>query len=211
MDNVNFAPLKISRKTTDEFIENRLPAYHSAFDRPPLRCDAPSGSHVANSQAQVVPAVPTVHTISAVPIPTGLDVQSRLLAPRETITDFQAMKLWGNILPEALSQLCTRKEPKLLSEKRCGIRDKKNWEAIYNALEAARNEYQDVEGTLGRARKIRRKVADNLAIPSTLTKAAKVLVPDNTYAAPILGAVDLILDVRLRLVFICLTIDIHDH
>jgi hypothetical protein len=46
---------------------------------------------------------------------------------------------------------------------------------------------------------IRRKVADKLAPASNLIKATKKLIPDNHYMTPILGAVELVLDVRVPL------------
>lgn len=135
-------------------------------------------------------------------VPGILGSQGEQLIPREAITDLLSMKFWSMILPDALGQLCEVDEPKGLSKAGFSIRDKKDWKDIHGTLEAAKNKYQDVKGPLGQMSRIRRKLADKSAPASDLVKAVDALVPDSTYATPILGAVKLIVEVSLLPIFI---------
>lgn len=62
----------------------------------------------------------------------------------------------------------------------------------------ARNKYQETKGSLGLGslRKVRRKTADNISPWAEAAKTASALTPDNIYSTPILGAVEVVLDVR---------------
>ncbi|ETS84507.1 hypothetical protein PFICI_02532 [Pestalotiopsis fici W106-1] len=209
---IDFTPCGISRKTTTDFIDHRMPAQHPAFDQPPLSFDPASGKYIPNNQAlvlasnnlsldsglQVAIPIPTISTMS-VALPQGepgfLGRQGEQLVPREAITNIHSMKFWSTILPDALSLLCgSSDEPKGLSDAGFSIRGKQGWQDIHDTLEAAKNKYQDVKGPLGQMSRIRRKLADKSAPVSDLIKVVDTLVPDSTYATPIVGTVKVIVN-----------------
>lgn len=108
------------------------------------------------------------------------------------------MGFWTGIFPEAIAQFRSTTEPKGRSKTAYNIRDKHDWDMIYDTLEAARIKYRNEGGPVGWVRKVRRKVADNIGPGAEAAKIASKVVPENPYATPVLGAVEVLLDVRLN-------------
>ncbi|KAK6220697.1 hypothetical protein LQW54_001888 [Pestalotiopsis sp. IQ-011] len=152
-EDIDFTPRGISRRTTTDFIDHRMPAQHPAFDQPPLSFDLASGNYIPNGQALILASndlstasglhaalpIPAISAMSIVPPQGGpgtLGSQGEELIPREAITDLLSMKFWSTILPDALSQLCEVDEPKGLSKAGFSIRDKKDWkDATYKSAQ----------------------------------------------------------------------------
>lgn len=124
-------------------------------------------------------------------------IQNNVLVSTGAIADRHSMRFWNAIISAALRQLCDSDEPKGLAEAGFSIRDKKGWGDIHETIEAARENYQDGNGPLARKSKMRRKLGDKSAPASDWIKAVNAVVPDSSYASPILGTVRLIVDVRL--------------
>ncbi|KUI64416.1 hypothetical protein VM1G_11211 [Cytospora mali] len=105
------------------------------------------------------------------------------------------MQFWNNIILEALTRFKSETvEPEGRSKSQFSIRNKDNWDDIYETLELARDTYQKAGGPVGWLRKIRRKAADNVAPVAGAAFIALKVVPDNTYSTPVLGAVGVLLD-----------------
>jgi hypothetical protein len=89
------------------------------------------------------------------------------------------------------------KEPKGRSQTVYNIRDKTDWDSVYDTLTLAREKYQENGGSVGRwLRRVRRKAADNITPGAEVAKIASKVVPQNPYATPVVGAVEVLLDVR---------------
>lgn len=92
----------------------------------------------------------------------------------------------------------TRGEPEGRVATGYSIRDKDDWDAIYSILESARGQYQRAKGPVGTLRRVRRKFADHSSPLAGAVKTASQIAPDSACTTPVLGAVELILDVRNR-------------
>jgi hypothetical protein len=103
------------------------------------------------------------------------------------------MKFWDDIFPHAMKKFIDDSTPK---ESRgrpdvYNIRKQKNWDDVYHCLNTARSHYLTKTGIRGRLIHVWRKAADNV---QPLTQVVK-FVPDIDYVTPVLGAVEVILDV----------------
>lgn len=167
---------------TAHFIKKHLPAHHPMFIDPPVRRDAVSGRYVPQLQIDGV-------ADSSLASPTTP-------RPRPELTDYNAMVFWANVFPDAMTELkTTTEEPKGRSDTSWSIRNKWEWVAVYEVLEDARNKYKDEGGKMGLLRKVRRKFADNVAPVASVASIASKVVPESTGATPVLGAVEVLLDV----------------
>jgi hypothetical protein len=197
-------PRPSQRPLTLGFIENRLPALHPAFVNPPVHWDNMSNQYVPNSQALVpMPNNGSLAASSSYPSPAlyppGPPSTVNSPPPRPAWTDTKAMLFWNTIFHTALIKFKSNPatpEPKGRSQTPYSIRNKGDWDDIYDTLELARSEYQKVVGPLGWLRKIRRKAADNVAPLATIAQTASDIAPNNPYSTPVLGAVGVLLDVR---------------
>lgn len=179
------------RKTAVSFIDNRLPNHHPAFANPLVQFDSMSGRYVPTEQGFV--QQPSGVVISSA---SNALLDDEGIPPRPEWTNICAMNFWNAIFPTAMDQLRSMIEPKGRARTVFDIRNKKDWEMIYDTLEQARNKYQGEGGPVGWLRKVRRKGADNLAPVGVVVKAASKMAPSDPYATPILGAVEMLLDVR---------------
>lgn len=101
------------------------------------------------------------------------------------------------MFPEALDRLrSTTEEPKGRAKTEYSIRDVDDWDAIYDKLERARAKYQNEGGTVGLLRKVRRKAADRVVPVAETTRNVSKAAPDSIFSTPVLGAVQILLDVR---------------
>lgn len=131
-----------------------------------------------------------------VPNPFVVAPSTPLYPLRNEVETTAAMQFWQGILTDALKAFKdTRAEPKGRNATGYSIREKNDWDAIYSVLESARAQYQRAKGPMGTLRSVRRKLADHIAPLAGISKTASKLVPDNVYATPVLGAVEVVLDV----------------
>lgn len=86
------------------------------------------------------------------------------------------MKFWNDIFSEAKQALLTdSNEPASLAKSSGGIRNANSWEEVCARLNEAQISYTEGEGTAGKIKRMRRKVAENLSQPAA--HIAK-MVPD---------------------------------
>ncbi|KAL1644142.1 hypothetical protein SLS58_004422 [Diplodia intermedia] len=74
------------------------------------------------------------------------------------------------------------------------IRAKDDWDGVYDLLAVARTQYQREGGAVGFLRRVRRRAADNVGPVAETTHIASKLTPNDSYATPVLGAVEVLLD-----------------
>lgn len=190
MDRFEYMPAgQDAQPAAVEFIDGRLPDYHAAFVHPPVRYDAASGQYIPKEQfSGAQPGDAPRQTIMA-PDSDGIP-------PRPAWTTTNAMQFWTAIFPSARAKfLLETAEPKGRAKTPYDLRDKQDWDAVYETLGAAREKYKQDGGTVGWLRKVRRKVADNVAPGVEAAKIANKVVPNNPYSTPVLGAVEVLLDV----------------
>jgi len=120
-------------------------------------------------------------------------------SPRPAITDTRVMNFWEAIFPASMVRFSSdTTEPKARAGTTYSIRDKDNWEAVYDVLNSARAQYQNEEGAVGWLRKVRRRAADNIAPVAAPTKTTFKLAPNDMLSTPVVGAIELVLDVRTK-------------
>lgn len=162
------------------FIENRLPQYHPAFAAPPIHHDSITQQYLPYTQV-LRPSL------------------SMGFSPRPAVTDTRVMNFWEAIFPASMVRFTSdTPEPKGRTGTTHSIRDKDNWEAIYDVLNSARAQYQNEGGAVGWLRKVRRKAADNIAPIAATAKTASKLTPNDILSTPVVGAVEVVLDVRTK-------------
>lgn len=123
-----------------------------------------------------------------------------LYPPRTEVETTTAMKSWQVVLADALKTFKeTRGEPEGRVATGYSIRNKDDWDAIYSVLESARDQYQRAKGPVGSLRRVRRKFADHISPFADAAKTASQIAPDSACTTPVLGAVELVLDVRHRI------------
>ncbi|KAH0425036.1 hypothetical protein CcaCcLH18_11179 [Colletotrichum camelliae] len=180
------------RPITVDYIDNHLQKYHPAFVNPPIRFDSMSGHYVLKDQALV--QRPAENLVVASGASDDL-LDDYGVPPRPELTSTNSMKYWNAIFPEAMKQLRLTTKPKGRAGAAFDIRNKQDWDSVYGALEEARNKYKSEGGSLGWVRKVRRKGADNINMVGQTVKIVSKAVPSNPYSTPILGAVEILLDV----------------
>jgi hypothetical protein len=116
--------------------------------------------------------------------------------PRPVHTEAKAMQFWNDIFLVAKSKFLSTAAPKDRSGTPYHIRDKSDWDSVYNTLTLARQKYEQKGGSVGqRLRKVWRKTADNITPAVEVVKIASNVIHD-PYITPVLGAVEAIFDVR---------------
>lgn len=184
---------------TLDYIANQLPSYDPMFRHPPLHLDPVSGRHVPNSQAMAAalkarPGADDCSLMVAAPT-TAWDDNG--LPPRPAWTEIKDMAFWNSIFIAAIATFReTTKPVSGRSKTLYDIRTKNDWDAVYDTLVAARDKYQEEGGPVGWLRKVRRKVADNISPAVHASKIASKIAPNDLIATPVLGAVEVMLDVR---------------
>lgn len=163
------------RPASVTFIDNRLPEHHQLFADPSVHYDPVAEKYVP-SMAKVDEGVAWI--------------------PRPVLTNINAMKFWEDILPKAMAELKSTIEPDGRSKTTYSIRDKTSWDAIYSSLEAAKFKYENKEGAANKLRDVRRKAASKIAPLEGVVKIASKVVPEGTAATPVLGSLQVLLEVR---------------
>lgn len=168
-----------SKPLTVQFIDQKLPqvlpGHIPALSGAPVHYDSQKGQYVPDRE-DVIP-------------------QRFTLPCRPEIKDTRAMLFWCDIFDDAMGRFKLTTTSKARCDGPFSIRNKVDWDSVYATLENARNQYQNKGGALGALRRVRRRVADNISPLAEATRTASKLSPDNTYSTPVLGAVEIILDV----------------
>jgi hypothetical protein len=106
------------------------------------------------------------------------------------------MQFWNDIFSAAKGKFLSTAAPKGRSETAYHIRDKPDWDSVYETLASVRQKYEQKGGSVGqRLRKVWRKTADNTTPGVEVAKFASNVTHD-PYITPVLGAVEVIFDVR---------------
>lgn len=178
-----------------DFIENRLPSYHSAFNTGRATFDFSQGRYVALPP----PSAKMNGTVDSRPLSEGhLSPAAVLLpqqhSPRPEACDVHDMAFWREILPRAMEMIQIEEIPCPITKGSWAIRHLSTWEDIQYQLESARKHYEfsDSNKHVGWARTKVRGVLDKHV--ATLQQGAR-LVPEIDIAKPVVGAIKLVLDV----------------
>lgn len=183
-------PALTIRAPVIDFIDQRLPKHHPAFASQSVQYDPMSKQYVPAAQALVA----NTNNSLVTPPASNVSFSSNGLPQRPEWTDTNAMKFWNGIFPESMARFKYTKEPKGRSRTLYHIRDKTDWDTIYDTLESARAKYQKSGGSVGWIRKVRRKAADNITPGAEAAKIASRVVPQDKIATPVLGAVEVLFD-----------------
>lgn len=198
-----------------DFIENRLDGYHAAFATPPSRYDPDIGMFViytqkprpasplpacsinghSNLPAQTTPAASTTAVTMTPAVPTTSTTDRYTLPKRPLAEPAEVLKFWDSLFDRAMDKFKAThpKEPEEISIKCHSIRNKSKWTDVYDQLEGAKQGYCNIDkGFRAGFRKVYRKFADHAATP---LQGAVNFVPDIDYVTPVLGAVQILLEV----------------
>jgi hypothetical protein len=190
----DFVPDLGSQPPSVDFIENRMPKYSPAFRNSPVSYNTASQRFISTHRQkngpreQISPIYIQNNAIEQEFPPIGQPMA--LVASPSTNTE--AMKYWNDIFPDALTQLQTTAEPRIKNLE-LRIRYDKGWDTIYIKLENARSGYLKQGGQFGQ---MVRWCADHTTSATILVKIAQGVAPSNPYSTPVLGAVQLILNVK---------------
>jgi hypothetical protein len=169
-----------------DFIDNRLPAIHDVFKHSDVHYDPALQKYV---QTQTITDA------------DGLDASTSqaLDQPNYTFGDIgESEKFWGLIFPEAMKKFIQEypNEPKQRDKSGYSIRTQTKWNGVNEQLHKAREVYDGTkQGFRGRCKRVFRKIGDNTAEPA---QNIIRVIPDIDYVSPILGAVQLLLNVSLN-------------
>lgn len=166
--------IQLSSSSTVDFVENRLPAYHAAFDHPHSRFDASRQRFVDDS----------------------FTLQHSDESPRPTAPQVETMAFWSDILPNAMNQLSTNAESENCKKSGHSIRSLGSWQDIAKQLELAKAEYEfcdheakDKPGFGRNLRKSTRKLLDGSIVPA---QQVVNFVPEIEMASPITTTVKML-------------------
>ncbi|KAJ4392293.1 hypothetical protein N0V93_005918 [Gnomoniopsis smithogilvyi] len=201
------------RSPADDFVDTRLPQYHPVFVDPAADFNGgiASGSHPTDSnldtsfmftlarrgRSATAPIDGSRAQKSLGPSPAVQVSQSAQMTARPLPPKIEAMVFWKVVWPKAMACLRQTKETPDRLRREFSIRKAETWKNIEEVLTRARDEYDHVgrkdgmrRRLFGKMKKRGRDFGDHVAEPiKRLTK----LVPDNEIAAPVLGAVNLLL------------------
>ncbi|KAL4862331.1 hypothetical protein BDV12DRAFT_190492 [Aspergillus spectabilis] len=183
---------KISRQPPSvDFIDNRLPKHHRMFQNPPIHYDPSVDRYVSNSNAMAPKATGGGSAKVSTSKNTATDPYE--LPPRPAYTDIKAMKFWNGAFPAAMDELRTRTQPPK-KKAEYNIRDKADWDSVFDILEAARDQYCTARGPVGWLRKVRRRGADKISPVAETARTISTMSPNTPFSTPVLGAIVVILD-----------------
>ncbi|KAJ3466703.1 hypothetical protein MRS44_004267 [Fusarium solani] len=162
-----------------DFIENRLPEYHEAFDVRRVRYDASQGQFVA-----LIPAPSQSLMVPDASPPTQ---------PRPAPAPVADMKFWDEIFPDAMELLNNETPTQSKYSEEWGIRHLTKWQEVEAKLEKARQVYGFETGSQN-VGKVRRKVRSLMDDHHVIAQQATKLVPNSEIATPIVGVINLMVD-----------------
>ncbi|KAF5020732.1 hypothetical protein F66182_7234 [Fusarium sp. NRRL 66182] len=175
-------PIRLYTPAVD-FIENRLPDYHEAFDPSLVRYDPGRSQFVAlypsvQSQSLMIPDVAISHQARPTPGPAG------------------DMRFWDQIFPDAMKRLNEAPAIQYRGYPQWDIRTLSKWDHVQAKLQKARQVYDFEENSPQRVGRIRRKMRDVMDTHQATVQQAIKVIPNGDMASPITGAITLMLDVR---------------
>lgn len=171
-----------------DFIDNRLPTIHDVFKHSDVHYDPVLQKYV---QTQ------SITDADGLDAGKNRDNNQALVQPNYTFGDIgESEKFWGLIFPDAIRKFIEEypNEPKQRDKSGYSIRTQTTWNGVNEQLHKAREVYDGTkQGFRGRCKRVFRKIGDN-----TVEPAQNIIrvIPDIDYVSPILGAVQLLLNVR---------------
>lgn len=202
-------PIRLQTPAVD-FIDNRLPRYHPAFEYQERFHDGNGNRLVAISSGWSSPTSSN-HTVSFVPsdqaaksqdlvCPAMLSPRPSQQSARQLPPNIEDMTFWGSIWPKAMGRLRETPEASGRKDKGFSIREAEKWADVTNTLNRARDKYNGIRTdgkyyhkVLGKIKRSSRRVGETVATP--LQQVIKV-VPSHPIATPVLGTLDLLIKVR---------------
>jgi hypothetical protein len=166
--------------------------FESLTSRRPLK----ENRHHANVQAE---KPSTSDRALKKPVPTLNQTSSYTPPVRPEYADVEAMKYWNRLFPIAMDIFISTTPSSKPPSPKYNIRDKREWNSVYQVLENARSQYQSKGGAVGKLNFHLRKGADNIAPVANAVSIASKLAPQDQFATPILGTIVILLDVRQHL------------
>lgn len=170
-----------------DFIDNRLPAIHDVFRDRDVHYDPVLQRYVENR---------TITGADGSSAGESHDNSQALVQPSYTFGDVGGSeKFWGLIFPDAMQKFIQEypNEPKQRDKSGYSIRSQTTWDGVNEQLHNAREVYDGTkQGFRGRCKRVFRKIGDNTAEPA---QNIIRVIPDIDYVSPILGAVQLLLNV----------------
>ncbi|OMP88709.1 hypothetical protein BK809_0005430 [Diplodia seriata] len=132
---------------------------------------------------------------------TPVPYHTAVVLPRASRSDVRpvwvstsAMPFWNGIFPHAMDRFRSQASLKGRPKPGYDIRAKDDWDGVYDLLAVARTQYQREGGAVGLLRRVRRRAADNVGPVAETARIASKLTPNDSYATPVLGAVEVLLD-----------------
>lgn len=172
-----------------DFIDNRLPLIHKAFTFPWIGYDRKIGRYLPK---QLDSADIIHHNDAALMDRDGEEPTGQLIQPNVTAP----MTFWNDIFDPSMGMFKSLhpKQPhgRIKDGFNYSIREKTAWEQVYPQLEKALERYVG-----GRYKKYRRLVGDHV---TRVAKLGVKVAPSSDITTPILGAVQIILDVSIQIV-----------
>lgn len=172
-----------------DYIDNRLPEHHGVFKN--------TNSHYDHTVQKYVPDQSGRDGKSVVGNQDKGQTENQLSTTSQLGDIGDPEKFWGLVFPEAIAAFTTKypTEPEGLEKLGYRIRDQTTWKGINAQLHRAREVYDGTQVNFqGRCKRALRKLGDSAIEP---TSNVVNLVPNIEYISPVLGAVQLLLNVSL--------------
>ncbi|KAK3357820.1 hypothetical protein B0T25DRAFT_567070 [Lasiosphaeria hispida] len=179
-------PIRLQPPSVD-FIDNRLPSYHDAFQHPNARFDSALQQFVSN----------VTNTTASNDAGSGAaSAQAPTFPSRgalESGSNRDPTAFWTAIFSEAMVEFVAKyPEPKDRAKSGYSVRTQTTWDGINAQLQKAREVYDGTkQGFSGRCKRAFRKIGDKAVDPAK--QFAKAL-PEFDYTSPVLAAVQLLAD-----------------
>lgn len=181
-----------------DFIENRLPQYHPAFDTRHVHFDPSRGQFMASALTplQNHSMIPQSMSSSSLVVAPSTQAPSPQQLPRPATGAINGMVFWNEMFPLVMEKLKLEPVPSSVTQSDWGIRHLSTWADVQAKLEMARRQYDFHFGSqhVGSFRRKARSLFDNHAV--TLQQGTR-LVPEVDMAKPIVGAIKVVLDVSV--------------
>lgn len=193
MDKLDRLSALQGRSPAVDFIDERLPQHDPAFLDAPSVFDETSGRYLPVTPAQLN------QSTAGQPNMTHLALRAQVRSGQCVIhgqtseyVEAQSMKFWNDIFSEAKGMLFKDSdEPIYLAKSGGGIRNADNWEEVCARLNEAQITYTEGEGTAGKIKRMRRKVAENLSQPAA--HIAKMIPDVDPWTTPVAGTIGILL------------------
>ncbi|KAK4197399.1 hypothetical protein QBC40DRAFT_105880 [Triangularia verruculosa] len=176
-----------SQPPSVDFIENRLPAIHDAFQNDRVQYD-PLADRFRPTQELEVASTSLRETERSI----RHQLPARRLPP-----GVGAMRFWGSIFEESMKVHVGNnpvESKRLLKRPEYGIRSKRNWEDIYECLQSARAQFDGTKSRFwGRFKRGYRGVAEQ-SDAMHVARTALQFLPDHELASPVKAALEVIME-----------------